>query len=114
MKETSMSNLSRKQFEAAKDIETEQRRRQLRRGLGSGFVGIGTMYANYPAMYGTMGTGGDMTAMHEAGETPMQETAEHDAGTDAGETNVGASDATGMGEGGTAASATGAAGGSLG
>lgn len=108
-----MSNLSGAQFSDVESAEEKQRRR-FKRKHESGYVGNGYGYFNYPYMIGAVGAGSLTQTQtdaqyHEAGETPMQETAEHDAGTDAGETVAGT---TGMGDGGTAASASGAAGGS--
>jgi hypothetical protein len=104
------SNLNGAQFGDAVDIE-EQQRRRFRRKQESGYVGNGYNFTNYPYMVGALGAGTiTQTQNHEAGETPMQETAEHDAGTDVGETVAGT---TGMGDGGTAASATGASGGGM-
>ena len=71
-----MSNLNSAQFDAAADIEAQQRRKKERRGLAGAYVGIGNSLYNYPWMYQTMGTGCSLTTAHEHGETPDQETAE--------------------------------------
>lgn len=68
-------NLS-QQFLAATDVAEQERRKKARRGLSGVYVGLGSNWANYPYMYGAMGTGGMTTANHEQGETPGQETAE--------------------------------------
>jgi hypothetical protein len=73
-----VSNLNSAQFDRAFDIEAQQTRKKMRRGLEGAYAGIGSNYANYPYMIGAMGTGGDMTAHHEQGELSenMGETAE--------------------------------------
>lgn len=71
-----MSNLNSAQFDEAFDIEAQHRRKKSRKGLEGTYVGVGNFWYNYPWMYGTMGTGGNMTTAHEHGETPGQETAE--------------------------------------
>lgn len=105
-----MIALNNAQFDGSPDIDKSQKRRKLRRqGLLGAYVGLGNLWTDYPYMYGTMGTGG-IAQMHERGETREQEIAEHDAGTDAGET---APITTGMGDGGTVSGITGAAGGGM-
>lgn len=105
-----MSALNNAQFDGAPNISKRDERRKLRRqGLPGTFVGLGNFWMNYPYMYGTIGTGG-LSTVHEAGENREQETAEHDAGTDAGET---APMTSGMGEGGTSFGVTGDAGGGM-
>ena len=108
-KETSVSNLNSAQFDSAFDIEAQERRRKMRRGLAGTYVGIGGYWMNYPYMTGAMGTGGAAQMDNELHEPNAQDEHAQDAGSEAGETVAGT---TGMGAGGTAASATGAAGGS--
>jgi hypothetical protein len=98
-----MSNLSH-QFDGMAEAYEEQQRRRFARRHESGFVGNGYWYANYPGMVGAIGAGTITQTQSEQYENPTQELAEN-----LGQT---ASDTSGMGEGGTAASATGAAGGS--
>ena len=100
------NNLNNAQFGNAADIE-EQQRRRFKRKQESGYVGNGYNFINYPYMVGALGAG-------TITQTQPNEEDEHsqDAGSEAGEPNPGATTATGMGDGGTAASATGAAGGS--
>jgi len=99
-----MSNLSRKQFQKAHDIEAMQRHRAMRQGLQGAYAGIGNAYTMYPLMTSAMSAGNLVTSTsNEASETPTQE---------AHEDSMGLGTANGMGEGGTAASAAGAAGGS--
>ena len=99
-----MSNLSRKQFEKAHDIEAMKRHRAMRQGLAGAYAGIGNAWTMYPAYTGAMSAGNLVTSTsEEAGETPAQE--EH-------EDSMGLGTSNGLGEGGTAASAAGAAGGS--
>lgn len=100
-----MKNLNSAQFDGALNVQELQNLKKKRRGLMGAYVGLGNLWTQYPYIYGTMGTGG-IAQMHEAGETREQEIAEHDAGTDAGET---APTTTGMSEGGVV---TGASGGS--
>ena len=105
-----MSALNNAQFDGAPNVGKSQDRRKLRRqGLLGAYVGLGNLWTDYPYMYGTMGTGG-ISQMHEAGENRQQEIAEHDAGTDAGET---APTTTGMGEGGISFGVTGYGGGGM-
>ena len=100
------NNLNGAQFGNAADIE-EQQRRRFKRKQESGYVGNGYNFINYPDMVGALGAGTiTQTQPNEEDEHS------HDAGSEAGEPNPGATTATGMGDGGTAASATGAAGGS--
>lgn len=68
-----MSRLNKAQFERAVSIE-EQQRRRFGRKRESGFVGNGYWWANYPYVYGTMGTGGAMTS----GDPRDQQTANTD------------------------------------
>ena len=108
-KETLVSNLNSAQFDNAFDIEAQERRRKMRRGLAGVYVGIGNSWMNYPYMTGAMGTGGSYQMDNELHEPNAQDEHSEDAGSMGGETVAGT---TGMGDGGTAASATGAAGGS--
>ena len=101
-----VSNLSH-QFDNVERIEDIQRRRFHRRHE-SGFVGNGYNFFNYPYMIGAVGAGTLTQTQSEQYENPVQEQGETPQ-QEAGET---ANAGTGMGEGGTAASATGAAGGS--
>jgi hypothetical protein len=95
-----MSNLSHQFDEQKRAVEDQQRRRYARKHE-SGFVGNGYWYWNYPNTVGAIGAGTI---------TQTQPTEDKkDLGENTGQT---VSDSTGMGEGGTAASATGAAGGS--
>jgi hypothetical protein len=108
-KETLMSNLNENQFASAIDIAAQEERRKMRRGLNGVYVGIGSNFMNYPYMTGAMGTGGSYQMDNELHEPNAQDEHSEDAGSMGGET---APTTTGMGDGGTAASATGAAGGS--
>lgn len=96
-----VSNLSPAQFNTASDIE-EQQMRRYRRKHEPGYTGAGFWFWNYPNMVGAIGAG----SMLPVADNP----AAHQDNTDTtGQTaNVG----SGLGEGGTAASASGAAGGS--
>ena len=99
-----MSNLSHQFDGMAEAYEDMQRRRFARKKGVSGFIGNGYWFTGYPYMTGAtmMGT---MTQTHPEGkENPVQELGENNGQT--------ASDSTGMGDGGTAASGTGEAGGS--
>jgi len=107
-----MSNLNENQFASALDVAAQEERRKMRRGLLGSYVGIGNNFSNYPYMTGAMGTGGSYQMDNELHEPNADDEHSEDAGSMAGEPSPGASDATGMGDGGTAASATGAAGGS--
>ena len=98
-----MSNLSHQFDGQMKAVEDQQRRRYARK-RESGFVGNGYWYWNYPNMVGTIGAGTITQTHSDDYKNPVQ-----DLGQNTGDT---ASDTTGMGEGGTAASASGAAGGS--
>lgn len=94
-------NLSRAQFNTMSDIEEQQLRRYGRTHT-PGYSGIGFWYFNYPNMVGAIGAGSmlpvrDNPAAQQEGRNTEGQTA-----------NAG----SGLGEGGTAASATGAAGGS--
>ncbi|CAB4167032.1 hypothetical protein UFOVP964_131 [uncultured Caudovirales phage] len=99
-----MSNLSHQFDGMAAAYEDSQRRRYARKKGVSGFIGNGYWNSNYPLMTGALTMGGLIQTQSEQYETPAQELGEHTGQT--------AGDASGMGEGGTAASATGAAGGS--
>lgn len=92
------SNLS-VQFDNAPIIE-EQQRRRFKRKRESGYVGNGYWFGNYPYMIGAMGSA-NPDLMDKDHNQPMS---------DAGQT---AADTSGLGDGGTAASATGAAGGGM-
>ena len=106
IRRTLTSNLNGAQFGDAVDVE-EQQRRRFRRKQESGYVGNGYSFLNYPYMTGALGAGTiTQTQPNEEDEHS------HDAGSEAGEPTPGATVATGMGDGGTAASASGAAGGS--
>lgn len=104
-----MSNLNSAQFDKAFDIEAQARRRKMRQGLAGVYVGIGNNFMNYPYMTGAMGTGGAYQMDNDLHEPNAHDEHAEDAGSMSGET---VADTTGMGDGGTAASATGAAGGS--
>ena len=108
IRKTLTNNLNEQQFSQAADVEAQARRRFLRKS-SSGFVGTGYNYANYPYMIGAMGTGGMMQMDNEHNEPNSMDEHSEDAGSMSGETVAGT---TGMGDGGTAASSTGAAGGS--
>lgn len=95
-----VSNLSPAQFNTMKDIE-EQQMRRYRRKHEPGYSGAGFWFWNYPNMVGAIGSG-SMLPVQDQGKT------ESDNSTDGMMANPG----SGLGEGGTAASATGAAGGS--
>lgn len=90
-------NLS-NQFDLATDVEKEQRRR-FKRKREYGFVGNGYHFANYPYMIGALSAGSLISTPER-----QQQLDEYNDNT--------VSPSTGMGDGGTAASATGAAGGS--
>lgn len=99
-----MSNLSRKQFEKANDIEAMQRHRSMREGLAGTYVGIGNAYTMYPAYTSALSAGNLVTSTSDAStQYPAQATTED---------SMGLSTANGLGEGGAASSAAGAAGGS--
>ena len=103
-----MSNLSR-QFDNAEDVEESQRRRYRRRHEAN-YSGAGFWLFNYPYMIGAVGSGMNPTDLaHTTQDDPKGEAAER------ARAEVGAISETssGLGEGGTAASATGAAGGSM-
>lgn len=97
---SNVTNLSPAQFNTMADIEEQQRRRFYRK-RESGFVGTGFWYWNYPNMVGTIGAG---TMLQSAEDRNQQQ---HDL-TREGQT---ANTVDGMGQGGTASSAAGAAGG---
>ena len=94
-----MSRLSR-QFSDAESAEDAKRQR-VNRPAEPNYSGAGFWYANYPFMYGTMGTGGMMTSSNPQGETPQQEAAEQSGGGDM------AGSESGMGDGGTATGVSG-------
>ena len=96
-----VTNLSPAQFNTMANIEEQQRRRFYRR-REPGYVGTGFWYWNYPNMVGTIGAGSLISTQEEHQELQGEQTRE-------GQT---ADVDDGMGQGGTAASATGAAGGS--
>ena len=104
-----MKHLNNSQFNGVPNVEALQSLKKKRRGLLGAYVGLGNLWTIYPYMYGTMGTGG-IDQMHERGETREQEIAEHDAGTDAGET---APMTSGMSDGGIISGVTGDAGGGM-
>ena len=99
-----MSNLSHQFDGMAEAYEDQQRRRYARKKGVSGFIGNGYWFGSYPNMMGAYGAGSIMQTQSSQYENPVQELGENTGQT--------AGDSTGMGEGGTAASATGAAGGS--
>jgi hypothetical protein len=103
-----MSNLNEQQFSQAADVEAQARRR-FNRKQESGFIGTGYNYANYPYRIGAMGTGGIGQMDNDYHQPNAEDEHSEDAGSTSGEMVAGT---TGMGDGGTAASATGAAGGS--
>lgn len=101
-----MSNLSH-QFDGQKAAWEEiQRRRYARKQGVSGFIGNGYWLFNYPYMVGSIGAG--TITQTQSDKDDLSENMGH--GSEQAEGTAGTS--TGMGEGGTAASATGAAGGS--
>jgi hypothetical protein len=75
-----MSNLNSAQFDNAFDIEAQQRRRKMRRGLNGTYVGIGSNFMNYPYMIGAMGTGGVYQMDNELHEPNAQDEHSEDAG----------------------------------
>lgn len=95
-----VSNLSPAQFNTMSDIEEQQMRRYKRRNEPN-YSGAGFWFWNYPNMIGAIGSG-SMLPVQDQG--PKNE----DKSTDGMMANPG----SGLGEGGTAASASGAAGGS--
>lgn len=95
-----VSNLSPAQFNTISDIEEQQMRRYKRR-YEPGYSGAGFWFWNYPNMIGAIGAG-SMLPVQE------QDNQSNDSNTDGYTANPG----SGLGEGGTAASASGAAGGS--
>ena len=104
-----MSNLSH-QFDGVMQAYEDAQRRRYRRKMESGFVGNGYWGSLYPGLVGTIGAGNITQTQSEQYENPVQELGENmGQGSEAAEGTAGTS--TGMGEGGTAASATGAAGG---
>lgn len=70
-----MANLNSGQFNSAFDIGAQQRRKKERRGLAGAYVGLGNNWKNYPYVYGTMGTGGSLTASYEQDKKPNKKTA---------------------------------------
>ena len=105
-KDNLVSNLSGSQFDGAPDVEEAQRRR-FKRKHEAGFVGAGYNYWNYPYMVGTLGAGSLITTAQE--HEQLQESQERPGDAD----DQTAPTTTGMSEGGTAASASGAAGGGM-
>lgn len=95
-----VSNLSPAQFNTMADIE-EQQMRRYRRRYEPGYSGAGFWLWDYPYMVGAMGSGSMLPVQKQDG-------LQNDGNTDGYMANPG----SGMGEGGTAASASGAAGGS--
>ena len=95
-----VTNLSPAQFNTMANIE-EQQRRKFNRKHEAGYVGNGFWYWNYPNMVGTIGAG---TMLQSSDERNQQQ---HDVTRDGQTANT----VDGMGAGGTAASAAGAAGG---
>lgn len=93
-----VSNLS-SQFDGMQNIE-EQQMRRYRRRYEPGYSGAGFWFWNYPNMTGAIGAG-SMLPVQDDGE-------KHYTSNDGSMANPG----SGLGEGGTAASASGAAGGS--
>ena len=101
-----MSNLSH-QFDGQREAwEEVQRRRYARKKGVSGFIGNGYWLFNYPYMIGALGAG--TITQTQSDKDDLSENMGH--GAEYSDGTVGTS--TGMGEGGTAASASGAAGGS--
>lgn len=95
-----VSNLSPAQFNSMDDVE-EQQMRRFKRRYEPGYSGAGFWFFNYPNMTGAIGSGSMLPVQ-------KQDNLQNDSNTDGYMANPG----TGMGEGGTAASASGAAGGS--
>ena len=93
-----VSNLSPAQFNTMSDIEEQQMRRYKRRKEPN-YSGAGFWFWNYPNMIGAIGSGSMLPVM----EPKDQESKDADYTANPG---------SGLGEGGTAASASGAAGGS--
>lgn len=104
MKEISMSNLSHQFDGMQKAYEDKQRRRYARKQGVSGYIGNGYGYMTGTLMSSSLMAGMPIETHSEQYENPVQELGEN-----LGQT---ANAGTGMGEGGTAAAATGAAGGS--
>ena len=101
-----MSNLSH-QFDGQREAwEEVQRRRYARKKGVSGFIGNGYWLFNYPYMVGAIGAG--TITQTQGDRDDLGENMGH--GSENADGMAGTS--TGMGEGGTAASASGAAGGS--
>ena len=98
-----MSNLSHQFDGAVEAYEDMQRRRYARKKGVSGFIGNGYWFTGYPYMVGAMGSGT---------LTQTQSDNDHDRDDSSNNTGETAGTSSGMGEGGTAASGTGAAGGS--
>ena len=94
-----VSNLSPAQFNAIDDVEAKQIQRYRRR-YEPGYSGAGFWYFNYPNMVGAIGAGSLLPINYENQKD------------DSKDSDYAANPGTGMGEGGTAASASGAAGGS--
>jgi hypothetical protein len=103
-----MSNLSH-QFDGQQEAWEEiQRRRYARKKGVSGFIGNGYWLFNYPYMVGGIGAGTITQTQSDHDKDDMGENMGHGAENADGMAGT----STGMGEGGTAASASGAAGGS--
>lgn len=95
-----VSNLSPAQFNSITDVEEQQMRRYKRR-YEPGYSGAGFWFWGYPNMVGAVGSGSMLPVQQQPGQ-------DNDSNTDGYMANPG----SGLGEGGTAASASGAAGGS--
>jgi hypothetical protein len=106
-----MSNLSHQFDGVAKAYEDAQRRRYARKHE-TGFVGNSYWGGLYPDRVGALGAGTILQTQSEQYENPVQELGEN-MGHGAEDVDGMAGTATGMGEGGTAAAATGAAGGGM-
>jgi hypothetical protein len=96
-----MSNLSHQFDGAIEAYEDMQRRRYARKKGVSGFIGNGYWFGSYPYMMGAYGAGTITQTHSDHDKDDLSENMGETAGT-----------SSGMGEGGTAASGTGAAGGS--
>jgi hypothetical protein len=94
-----VSNLSSPQFDGMQNIE-EQQMRRYRRRYEPGYSGAGFWFWNYPNMTGAIGAGSML---------PVRDDSEQHYGMSDGDA---ANPGSGLGQGGTAASASGAAGGS--
>jgi len=103
-----MSNLSH-QFDGMAEAYERLQRKRYARKTESGFVGTGFGWGAYPYVVGALGAGNITQTQSEQYENPVQELSEGNQQ----EANETANAGTGMGDGGTAASATGAAGGGV-